>query len=433
MRTFTQLALSGVAGALLAGAVAGPAAADAVLDFYKGNRLTVAIGFAPGGGFDRGGRVVAKHIIRYMPGKPTSVVQNMPGGGSLRVLNWLQTRAPRDGSAIAHFHPAAVREALLGGQGVRFKPRQFTWLGSYNRERAVTFVRADTGIKTIQDAMKKEVVIGATSPRSGGGSYPRVMNNMLGTRFKVIVGYGSTGESTLAMERGEVQGIGSWSWSQLKTRRSKWVKEGFVNVLIFVAIAKHPDLPNVPTPLELARNEQDRKVLEMIFGYQEMGRPFAAPPGLPADRARALRNAFDEMVTKADFKKDIEIAGLEVTPMDHKEVLGFLNKVYALPQTLIDRGRTVYAEMRSAKLSKAKLKKTKGLRIAKIKGKGRKMRLTFTDAKGETWKFKAREKRLSRKTMIDGKKAKASELKVGQVCTVSYYGRGGLVYAADCK
>jgi tripartite-type tricarboxylate transporter receptor subunit TctC len=408
---------------------AAPVKADAMSDFYKENRVRLAIGFSPGGGFDRGGRVVGRHINKYIPGHPTIVVQNMPGGGSLRVLNWIFAKAPKDGTAFGHFHPAAVREELLGGKGVLFKAREFTWIGSFNRERAVTFVRADSGIKTIQDAMKRSVVIGATSPRSGGGSYPRIINNVLGTKFDVIVGYGSTGESTLAMERGEVQGIGSWSWSQLKTRKKKWIKNKFVNVLIHVSIAKHPDLPNVPTPLDLARNQEERDVLEMIFGFQEMGRPFAAPPRMPADKAKVLRSAFDQMVKQEDFKKEIEIAGLEVSVMDHKEVDAFLKKIYSLPPKVINRGKTVYAEMRSAKLSKAKLKSIKGAKVTKVSSK-KGTRIQLDDGSGTKWKFK-----LSRrsKVKIAGKKAKGKALKAGMTCDVTFYGNGGMAYTANCK
>lgn len=421
-----------VAVAMLAGS-SGPATADAISDFYKKTRTKVVIGFSPGGGFDRGGRVVARHINKYIPGKPSMIVQNMPGGGSIRALNWLQAKAPKDGSAIGHFHPAALREAYIGAAGANFKPREFYWLGSYNRERSVTYVRTDSGVKTLQDAMEKEIAIGATSARSGGGVYPRLLNYMLGTKFKVVVGYGSTGESTLATERGEVMGVGSWSWSQLRDRRPKWIKSGFVVPIVQHAVAKHPELPHVPTPLDLAKTEEDKKVLEALLMWQELGRPFAAPPGTHPERGKALRKAFDIMVSKADFKKDIEKASLEVVPIDAKGAYAMLDKLYSYPPEIAKRARIVYAEMRGIKVAKAKPKTAKGLTISGVKGKGRKMRITFKDSSGQTWKFKAREKRLSRKTKINGKKGKAGALKAGMVCSVTYYGKGGLVYSADCK
>lgn len=419
-----------VSGAIFA-AAAVPAQADAVSDFYKKTRMKLVIGYSPGGGFDRGGRVVARHIYKYIPGKPRIIVQNMPGAGSMRSLNWMFTKGPKDGSVIGHFHPAALREAFIGAAGARYDPRKFYWLGSYNRERSVTFVRADSGIKTIQDAMKKQVIIGGTSPRSGGGVYPRILNQVLGTKFKVVVGYGSTGESTLAMERGEIDGVGSWSWPQLRDRQPKWIKDKFVNVLVSLSVVPHKDLPNVPTPLTLAKTKEDRDVLEAIFMWQELGRPFASPPGTDATRGAALRKAFATMVTKKDFEKGINKASLEVDAIVGKDAEALLAKLYAYPKEVTDRARVVYSEMRAIKVAKAKKKKAKGLKIVTIKGKGRKMRLTFKDAKGATWKFKAREKRL--KTKIDGKKAKAGQLKVGQTCAVSYYGKGGLAYAADCK
>ncbi|MEE8516957.1 MAG: tripartite tricarboxylate transporter substrate-binding protein [Alphaproteobacteria bacterium] len=431
LRTFLWTILGALLVVPVLGQMASPATDNAPSEFYKKNRLIVVVGYNPGGGFDRGGRVVARHIVKYIPGKPKVIVRNMPGAGSMRSLNWLYTVAPKDGSVIGHFHPAALREPFLGGRGPKYDPRKFYHIGSYNRERSVTFVRADSGIKTIQDAMKKEVIIGATSPRSGGGVYPMLLNNLLGTKFKVIVGYGGTGESTLAMERGEIQGVGSWSWSQLKMRKAKWLKDKFVNVLIQLSIAKHPDLPNIPTPLDLAETEEDRQVIEAIFMWQEMGRPFAAPPGTDPVHGAALRKAFDTMVTKDDFKKGIERASLEVNALSAKGVEKLLDKLYSYPQKVIDRGRTIYAEMRSTKLSKAKKKKAKGLKLVTVKAKGKRVKWTFKDAKGKTWKFKTHDRRT--KVKVGGKKAKRKDVKIGMTCSVSYYGEGGLAYNTSCK
>ncbi len=415
-----------VGGANLAGA-------DAISDFYKKKRVRIVIGFPPGGGFNRGGRVVGRHIGKYIPGNPRIIVQNMPGGGSLISLNWLYNKAKKDGTVIGHFHSAAMREAFIGAAGVYFDPRKLYWLGSYLRDRSVLFVRTDSGVTTIQQAMKKQVIVGGTSPRSGGGVYPRILNSLIGTKFKVVVGYGGTGESTLAMERGELQGVGSWSWSQLRDRRPQWIKDKFVTVLVFLSVKPHKDLPNVPTAVSLAKNEEDRKVLEAIFMWAELGRPFASPPGTNPARGAALRKAFAIMVTKKDFEKDINIASLEVDAVVGKDAVALLEQLYAYPKDVVDRAREVYAEMRTIKVSKAKKKKASGLKIAKIKGKGRKMRITFKDASGTTWKFKAREKKLSKKTKINGKKAKAGQLKKGMVCSVTYYGKGGMVYSANCK
>jgi len=256
---------------------------------------------------------------------------------------------------------------------------------------------------------------------------------VLGTKFKVVVGYGSTGESTLAMERGELQGVGSWSWSQLRDRRPKWIKDKVVNVLVQLAVKPHKDLPNVPTVIELAKTEEDRQVLESIFAWAELGRPFVSPPGTEPKRGAALRKAFITMVGKKDFEKDINIASLEVDAVVGKDAEALLAKLYAYPKSVVDRARIVYSEIRTIKVATAKKKKVSGLKIAKVKGKGRKMRITFMDSKGKTWKFKAREKKLSRKTKINGKKAKAGKLKKGMICSLSYYNKGGMVYSANCK
>ncbi|MDX1483070.1 MAG: hypothetical protein R3229_01210 [Alphaproteobacteria bacterium] len=433
MKSVKILVMAMMAAAIGGTAAPAPAAADAVSDFYKKTRVRVIIGFSPGGGYDRGGRVVARHLNKYIPGQPSMIAQNMPGAGSMRLLNWLYAKGPKDGSVIAHFHPAAMREAYIGAAGARFDPLKFYWLGVYTRGSSVTFARADSGVTDLRQAMEKEVVLGATSARSGGGVYPRVLNQVLGTKFKVVVGYGSTGESTLAMERGEVQGVGAWSWTQLKDRRPKWVKEKFVNVLALLSVRRRDDLPGVPSVLEYAKTDSDRKVLEAIIMWEELNRPFIVAPGTHPERAAALRKAFETMVTKPDFKKGIEKASLEVDPISGADAEKLLRQLYAYPKEVAARARGVYAEMRALKVPTAKKKLAKGLTIAGIKGKGRRMRITFTDGSGKTWKFKAREKRLSRKTKINGKKAKAGELKAGMVCSVSYYGEGGLVYSANCQ
>jgi hypothetical protein len=248
-----------------------------------------------------------------------------------------------------------------------------------------------------------------------------------------VVGYGSTGESTLAMERGEVEGIGAWSWTQLRGRKPKWIKNKFVNVLMLLTIKRRADLPGVPTPLEIAKTKGDREVLEAILTWETINRPFAAAPGIHPERGAALRKAFGTMVTKKDFVKDIELASLDVNPVSGEDAEKLLARIYAYPKDVADRARIVYSEMRSIKVGKAKKKKAKGLTIAKIKGKGRKMKFTFKDASGKTWKFKAQDKKLSKKTKINGKKAKAGQLKKGMVCSLTYYGKGGLVYSAICK
>lgn len=433
MKSLTILATALATAVVGASIYSAPASADAVSDFYKKTRVRVIVGFNPGGGYDRGSRVVARHINKYIPGNPRMIVQNMPGAGSLLLLNWLYTKGPKDGSVMAHFHPAAMREAYIGAKGARFDPLKFYWLGVFTRGSSVLFARTDAGAKDLNDAMKMEIVLGATSARSGGGVYPRVLNQILGTKFKVVVGYGSTGESTMAMERGEVQGVGAWSWTQLKNIQPKWVKDKFITVLALLSVNRRADLPGIPSVLEYAKNEEDRQVLEAIMMWEELNRPFILAPGTHPARAAALRKAFETMMTKADFKRDIEKASLEVNPISGKDSEALLAKLYAYPKEVADRARIVYSEMRSVKVPRAKKKKAEGLTIAKIKGKGRKMKFTFTDSSGKTWKFKAREKRLSRKTKINGKKAKAGKLKKGMVCEVTYYGKGGLMYSASCK
>ncbi|MFT5540628.1 MAG: tripartite-type tricarboxylate transporter receptor subunit TctC [Alphaproteobacteria bacterium] len=410
-----------------------PVSADAVSDFYKKTRLKLVIGYAPGGGFDRGGRVVARHIVKHIPGKPSVIVQNMPGAGSMRSLNWLYNKGPKDGSVLGHFHISAMREAYIGAAGALFDPRKFYWLGSYTKGSSVLFVRADSGVKTIQDAMKTQVIVGATSPRSGSGAYPLILNQVLGTKFKVVVGYGTTGEGTLAMERGELQGYGAWAWTQLKDRKPKWFKDKFVNVLVNLSVARRDDLPGIPTAVEVAKTDGDKKVLNALLTWELLGRPFVSPPGTDPVRGKALRQAFKAMVETESFKKEIAKASFDVDPILGEAAKKLLDDVYAYPKEITNRARIVFSEMRSIKVAKAKLKKANGLTVSGIKGKGRKMRISFKDSNGKAWKFKTPDKRLSRKTKINGKKAKANQIKKGMVCAVTYYGKGGLAYSANCE
>jgi tripartite-type tricarboxylate transporter receptor subunit TctC len=414
-------------------AVVSAASADPISDFYKNTRVKMVIGYSPGGGFDRGGRVVARHVKKYIPGQPSIIVQNMPGAGSMRALNWAYNKGPKDGSILTHFHISAMREAYIGAAGAKFDPRKFYWIGSYTKGSSVLFVRADSGVKTIQDAMKKPVIIGATSPRSGSGAYPLILNQLLGTKFKVVVGYGTTGEGTMAMERGEVQGYGAWAWTQLRDRKAQWFKDNFVNVLVNLSVDRRDDLPGVPHAVEVAKNETDKKVLDALLKWELLGRSFVAPPGTDPQRGKALRQAFAKLVEAHDFKNEIRKASFDVSPIVGEDAQKVISEIYNYPEEVARRARIVFSEMRSIKVAKAKQKKSSGLTISGIKGKGGKMRLTFTDASGKVWKFRANAKGLSKKTKINGKKGKATALKKGMVCAVTYYGEGGLVYSADCK
>lgn len=330
-----------------------PAIADDVAEFYKGKGLKLVIGYAPGGGFDRGGRVVGRHIGKHIPGNPTIVVLNMPGAGSLHSLNWIYNKGEKDGSVFGHFHIAAMREAYVGTAAAKFDPRKFYWLGSYTAGSSVLFVRSDSGVNSIQDAKNKQVIIGAVSLRSGAGQYPLILNNLLGTKFKVVTGYSNTGEAMLAMERGEISGYGAWAWTQLRGVQAKWFEDKFVNVLALLAIARRADLPGVPTAVELAGNDDDKRVMKALLVWESLGRSFVAPPGTEPTRGTALRNAFEAMVATPGFKKEIEAESFDVSPVLGAEAHQLLDEVYGYPKEIGDRARKIFTELDGMEKGKA--------------------------------------------------------------------------------
>ena len=314
-----------------------PAQADPVEDFYKGKRITLLIGFSSGG-YDTYARLLAPYISKYIPGNPTIVPQNMPGASGLGAANYLYTVAPKDGTTIAVVSKAAATLPLLGGTGTEYKNgAEFNWIGSANQEMSVLVAWHNTGIKTIQDVMQKELVVGADAPGADTMSlYPNLANQFAGTKLKIIYGYSGGNALTLALERGEISGR-TWTWSTLKAEKGDWLKDGKLNVLMQYAMRRADDLPNVPTIAELAKNDKDKQVLELIFGPQVMARPFVTAPGVPADRVKALRDAFDKAVRDKDLLADAEKRKLEISPASGTAVQAMVEDAYKSPADVIKR------------------------------------------------------------------------------------------------
>jgi tripartite-type tricarboxylate transporter receptor subunit TctC len=299
-------ALSAVLPAL---ATAPAAAADPIADFYSGKTLAMLIGFSPGGGYDLYARTLARHMGRHIPGNPRLVPQNMPGAGSLKVVNYLYGVAPKDGTALAHFAPGIMFEPLLGhGEGAQFEATKFTWLGSASREASVCAFMAGAGIKTWQDMRTKSTVIGA----SGGGAesdvFPTVLRNMFHLPLKIVTGYPGGTEITLAMERHEVDGRCGWSWTSLLSRSKALLDSHQLDVV--------------------TDNAEQKAALKLIVARQSIARPFAAPPGIPPDRARALRDAFDATMKDPDFIAEAKSQNLDVDPVTGAEVDTLIREVY---------------------------------------------------------------------------------------------------------
>ena len=302
------------ASATLALLAAGSARADALSDFYTGKTITVIVGADSGGGYDAQGRLMARHIGRFIPGNPTAIVQNMPGAGSLTAANQLYNVSPKDGTVMGLLQRGVFSAKFTNPQGVRFDLTKFNWVGNLSAETGVVIAWANSPFKTIEDVMKQEMLVGGTGPHIDTETSPRMMNALIGTKFKIISGYPGTTDAVLAMERGEVQGMGDWSWSNVKTRKPDYLRDGKVRVLMQMSTQKEPDLPNVPLAMDFVKTPEQRELMTLFLAQKSAARPVVAPPGIPADRVKAIRSAFDKMIVDADFLKDATQAKLDIDP-----------------------------------------------------------------------------------------------------------------------
>jgi tripartite-type tricarboxylate transporter receptor subunit TctC len=317
-------ALLGLAVVLATGATA---AADDVADFYRGKTLRLIVGVGVGSGYDINARAIARHLPTHIPGNPTVIVQNQPGAGSLTMTNALYNTGPFDGTVIGASFNGMPTTPLLQPTGVRFDPVKLVWIGSSNRESQVTYLWHTAPVDKFEEIRSKETVVGAQAPGTTQYDYPMLVNHLFGFKFKVITGYESTPKIHLAMESGEVQGNGASNWSSLKALNANWITEKKVKILAQWSLRKHPDLPDVPMVLDLAKTDADRQAMLLGLARLEFGRPFFLPPGVPADRVAALRRAFDETMKDKDFLADAEKLKIDVDPLTGQEVAALVEQV----------------------------------------------------------------------------------------------------------
>jgi tripartite-type tricarboxylate transporter receptor subunit TctC len=329
--------LSCFAGAAILLAGAGSASADAVSDFYKGKTTSMVVSAGAGAGYDALGRLVARHMPRFMPGNPTMIVQNMPGAAGLTAANWLANVAPKDGTVVSLLQRNALTAKLVGREGVRFDPAKFNWIGNITRETSITVAWSTAPVKTTADLFKTELIVGGTSAGNDTETVPRLLNAIIGTKFKIISGYKTTEDIVLAMERGEVEGMGNWGLSNAMGRRADYVRDGKLRILLQVAEQRVPELPNVPSALEFVKNDQDRAVLQLFLAQKSIARPVSAPPDVPADRVAALRKAFMAMFDDAQFKAEAEKSGLEIEPSSAEEINRIMGIINTTPEATAKR------------------------------------------------------------------------------------------------
>ncbi|MGH9460670.1 MAG: Bug family tripartite tricarboxylate transporter substrate binding protein [Vicinamibacteria bacterium] len=321
--------------ALIAAVLVPTTAAPQDANFYRGKQVRVLIGYSAGGGYDTYARILARHIGKHIPGNPTVVPQNMPGAGSLTLTNFLYNVAPKDGTVLGTIARGMAMEPLLGGDGTQFDATKFSWIGSLNHEVSICVSWYTSKVKTVEDLRTTELIVGGTGSGADTDTFPIVMSNLLDAKIKLISGYPGGNDILLAMERGEVDGRCGWSWSSVVAGHSDWLTEKKINILVQMALQKHPDLPNVPLVLDLADSDEESMAMELIFARQVMGRPFVAPPGVPAERREALRQAFLDMVEDPEFKADVQKMDLELNPVSGAEIERVIARIYASSPTAI--------------------------------------------------------------------------------------------------
>ncbi len=413
------------AAVLMAGSLASDASAQSVAKFYKGKKIRMVVGSTAGGGYGTYARVLGNYMTNYIPGKPRILVQFRPGAGSVVATNWLYNVGPRDGTAMASIQRAIPMLPLLGQRGPKYDALKFNWIGSLNNEVSICVSWHTSGIKTIQDVMKKELIIGGAGPNDTE-QFPSALNNILGTKFKIISGYSGTG-ITLAMERGEVYGRCGWSWTSFNNQRPTWLKEKKVNILIQLTLKGLPEIGNVPVVIDLAKNPKDKAVLELIFARQALGRPYVMPPDVPADRLAAIRKAFMATARDPKFVAQMKKLRFNVSPVSGEEMQNIIIKIYKTPPDIV--ALTKDAIVYRGTLIKAKIKLVKHTgKVTKTKRGGRRI---FISYKGKEVKAKVSGRRT--KVTIGGKKAKRKAIKVGMTCTFTYPGAGQEAKKIDCK
>jgi tripartite-type tricarboxylate transporter receptor subunit TctC len=300
-------------------------------EFYRGKTVEIYVGYTVGGGYDLYARLLARHIGKHIPGNPTVIAKNMEGAASLRLANWLYQVGPKDGSVFGTIGRGTAFDPIFGQKGAQFDGTKFTWIGSANDEVSVCVAWYTSGVTKFDDVLHQALTIGGTGPSDDTVQFPRVLNAVLGAKFNVVAGYPGGNDVILAMERGEVQGRCGWSWSSVKVTHKAWIDERKINVLIQLSLTKHPDITDVPLITELATTSEQKQIIKLIFARQVMGRPFLAPPGVPADRVEALRKAFMDTMNDKDFLADAEKSQFEITPVPGERVQQLVSEIYQTP------------------------------------------------------------------------------------------------------
>jgi tripartite-type tricarboxylate transporter receptor subunit TctC len=322
-------------------AAAAPAAPRAhAEDFFAGKTMTIIVSTGAGGSYYQLAQAFSRHMPDHIPGHPNMIVKAMPGAGNVLATNFLHNIAPKDGTTIGTINNSIPLHQVLDGKGVHYDARNFNWLGSTGTYNSVAYVWHTAGIKTLKDAMKKEVILGGTGVGSSIVIYPTVMNHLLGTKFKIVLGYKSTMEIDIAMERGEVQAR-TGSYTALASEHPDWLKEKKVVLLTQIGGKKDPLLPDVPLMTEFAKTDEARRIIQLISSPLALGRPYLTPPGVPADRVALLRKAFADTMRDKGFLKEADKMDINIDPVSAEEITQTIMDTINAPPAIITKAKAV--------------------------------------------------------------------------------------------
>ncbi|HET7679989.1 MAG TPA: tripartite tricarboxylate transporter substrate-binding protein [Xanthobacteraceae bacterium] len=394
-----------------------------VADFYKGKTVTIIVGYPPGGGYDAYARALTRHMGRHIPGNPTVLMRNMPGAGSLVAANHIYNSAPKDGTALGMFASSTLFSVKMGETKAQFEMDKFTWIGNMDQTIGTCVVSAASKINSFQELFTKSAIFGASGPTAVNSTHARAFNALFGTRIQVVNGYPGSTHVLLAMSRGEVQGGCGFALSSLKTTRRQDWESGEIKPIIQTGFEKSDELKGVPHIYDFAKSEDDKKIMHVIYGTHALGRPISGPPGIPADRAEALRNAFNATMTDPEFLAEARKQDMPIASLTGEQTEKFIAQFANYPSAVYDRAMKI---LEAGEVVNVKLKVMEGSVTNVANGV-----LTVNSGTGTPIKLEVDARETS--VTIAGTKSKASDLKEGMSCRFEYFGENDLAPKADCK
>lgn len=330
---FNRIAIA----AVLCVAASSAARAQTDAEFFAGKSISVLIGYAAGGTYDATARLLSRHMLRHIPGNPAMVPQNMPGSGGIKTILNLYSVSPKDGTALGMLSRSYPIEPVFNPQVAKYEPARFNPIGSTSQEVSVGVVWHTHGVKSLQELLTRQITTGATGTTDDTGRFPTLVNNLLGTKIKVITGYPGGNDVTSAMEKGEVEARFGWSWGSLKSRSRPWLDEKKINILVQMALEKAHDLPDVPLVMDFAKNDLDRKALELLFAPQSVAWPLVAPPGVPPERVNALRRAFDATMKDQAFIAEANKLRIDIEPVTGEAMQKVVERISTFDRSVVER------------------------------------------------------------------------------------------------